>query len=215
MNNDDLNNKMDVSALPFSQACENNKQPILEVLQTELQGSNHVLEIGSGTGQHSVYFAPHLAHLKWQTSDVTSNHRHIVAWHDAYPAPNLYPPLTFDLTINLRPINGQLNTPYDVMFTANTLHIIGWNLVKNLFALAGDTLQKDNKLIVYGPFNEDGDYTNEGNQRFDAMLRAGNSDSGIRHKEEVVSLASEHHLQLVTTYAMPANNQLLVFQKAK
>ncbi|PYE40051.1 DUF938 domain-containing protein [Psychrobacter fozii] len=215
MHHDDVNSKVDISALPFSQACENNKQPILEVLQTELQDFNHVLEIGSGTGQHSVYFAPHLSHLKWQTSDVTSNHRHIIAWHDAYPAPNLYPPLAFDLTINLRPINGQLNTPYDAIFTANTLHIIGWSLVKKLFALAGDTLQTDNKLIVYGPFNEHGDYTSEGNQRFDAMLRAGNPDSGIRHKEDVVSLASEHHLQLVTTYAMPANNQLLVFQKAK
>ena len=215
MHHDDVNSKVDISALPFSQACENNKQPILEVLQTELQDFNHVLEIGSGTGQHSVYFAPRLAHLKWQTSDVTSNHRHIIAWHDAYPAPNLYPPLPFDLTINLRPINGQLNTPYDVIFTANTLHIIGWDLVKKLFALAGDTLQTDNKLIVYGPFNEHGDYTSEGNRRFDAMLRAGNPDSGIRHKEDVLNLASEHHLQLVTTYAMPANNQLLVFQKAK
>ncbi|MDN3452082.1 MULTISPECIES: DUF938 domain-containing protein [unclassified Psychrobacter] len=213
MHNDDLNNKVDVSALPFSQACENNKQPILEVLQSELQGSNHVLEIGSGTGQHSVYFAPHLAHLKWQTSDVTSNHRHIIAWHDAYPAPNLYAPLAFDLSTDAVPVNSQLNLPYDAMFTANTLHIIGWDLVKKLFALAGDTLQTDDKLIVYGPFNEHGDYTSEGNQRFDAMLRAGNPDSGIRHKEDIVSLAKVHHLQLRKTYTMPANNQLLVFQK--
>lgn len=96
MHNGDLNNKVDVSALPCSQACENNKQPILEVLQIELQDSHHVLEIGSGTGQHSVHFAPHLSHLKWQTSDVISNHRHIMAWHQAYPTPNLYAPLAFD-----------------------------------------------------------------------------------------------------------------------
>ena len=215
MHNDDLNNKVDVSALPFSQACENNKQPILEVLQTELQGFTHVLEIGSGTGRHSVHFAPNLPDVQWQTSDVTSNHRHIIAWHDAYPAPNLYAPLAFDLSTDAVPVNSQLNLPYDAMFTANTLHIISWPLVERLFALASHALSTDGKLIVYGPFNEHGDYTSEGNQRFDAMLRAGNSDSGIRHKEEVVSLASEHHLQLVTTYAMPANNQLLVFQKAK
>ena len=36
------------AALPFSQACENNKQPILEVLQQELKDSHHVLEVGSG-----------------------------------------------------------------------------------------------------------------------------------------------------------------------
>ncbi|WP_338104537.1 DUF938 domain-containing protein [Psychrobacter celer] len=72
MNKDNLGNT-DISSadrLPFSQACENNKQPILEVLQKELQDSTHVLEVGSGTGQHSVYFAPNLPHLHWQTSDV-------------------------------------------------------------------------------------------------------------------------------------------------
>ncbi|WP_201571604.1 DUF938 domain-containing protein [Psychrobacter nivimaris] len=213
LDSDNPNNKVDISALPFSQACENNKQPILEVLQSELQGSNHVLEIGSGTGQHSVYFAPHLSHLKWQTSDVTGNHRHIIAWHNAYPAPNLYAPLAFDLSTDSVPVNSQFNLPYDVIFTANTLHIISWALVERLFALASDALPVDGKLIVYGPFNEDGKYTSEGNQRFDAMLRAGNPDSGIRDKEDVVSLANAHYLQLSKTYVMPANNQLLVFRK--
>ena len=223
LDSDNPNNKVDISALPFSQACENNKQPILEVLQTELQSSSHVLEIGSGTGQHSVYFAPHLSHLKWQTSDVTGNHRHIIAWHNAYPAPNLYLPLTFDLAQDSVPVSshldsGHLNSsdiakPYDVIFTANTLHIISRALVERLFTLVGQALPVDGKLIIYGPFNENGNYTSEGNQRFDAMLRAGNPDSGIRHKEDIISLAKAHRLQLSKTYAMPANNQLLVFQK--
>lgn len=223
LDSDNSNSKVDISALPFSQACENNKQPILEVLQTELQGSNHVLEIGSGTGQHSVHFAPNLPEIQWQTSDVTGNHRHIIAWHNAYPAPNLYSPLAFDLAHDSVPVGGHLDSnhlnssdiakPYDVIFTANTLHIISWALVERLFALAGVTLQTDDKLIVYGPFNEHGKYTSEGNQRFDAMLRAGNPDSGIRDKEDIVSLAKAHHLQLSQTYAMPANNQLLVFYK--
>jgi len=223
LESDNPNNKVDISALPFSQACENNKQPILEVLQTELQSSSHVLEIGSGTGQHSVYFAPNLPEIQWQTSDVIGNHRHIITWHSAYPAPNLYSPLAFDLAHDSVPVSSHLDSgysnssdidkPYDVIFTANTLHIISWALVERLFTLAGDALPVDGKLIVYGPFNENGKYTSEGNQRFDAMLRAGNSDSGIRHKEDVVNLANAHHLQLSKTYAMPANNQLLVFQK--
>ena len=213
LDSDNPNNKVDISALPFSQACENNKQSILEILQTELQGCNRLLEIGSGTGQHSVYFAPHLLHLKWQTSDVTGNHRHIVAWHNAYPAPNLYSPLAFDLSTDSVPVNSQFNLPYVVIFTANTLHIISRALVERLFALAGEALPVDGKLIVYGPFNEHGKYTSEGNQRFDRMLRAGNPDSGIRDKEDVVNLANAHYLQLRKTYAMPANNQLLVFQK--
>jgi len=223
LDSDNSNSKVDISALPFSQACENNKQPILEVLQTELQGFSHVLEIGSGTGQHSVYFAPHLSHLKWQTSDVTGNHRHIIAWHNAYPASNLYLPLAFDLAQDSVPVSSHLDSdhlngshvdkPYDVIFTANTLHIISWALVERLFTLASEALPVDGKLIIYGPFNENGNYTSEGNQRFDAMLRAGNPDSGIRDKEDIISLANANHLQLSKTYAMPANNQLLVFRK--
>jgi len=213
MKSDHLNNKADITALPFSQACENNKQPILEVLQTELKGFNHVLEVGSGTGQHSVYFAPNLPEIQWQTSDVISNHRYIAAWHNAYPAPNLYSPLAFDLNTDAIPFSSRADSPYDAIFTANTLHIISWNLVERLFALASDALPVDGKLIIYGPFNEHGKYTSEGNQRFDTMLRAGNANSGIRDKEDVVHLAKSQHLEFVNTYTMPANNQLLVFRK--
>ncbi|MGO2506519.1 MAG: DUF938 domain-containing protein [Psychrobacter alimentarius] len=205
---------MPSDALPFSQACENNKQPILSVLQKELAETSHVLEVGSGTGQHSVYFAPRLEHLIWQTSDVLANHSAIHAWHAAYPASNLYAPLAFDLSSDPIPINTDIHTPYDALFTANTLHIIAWSLVERLFALAGDTLPIGDKLIAYGPFNENGHYTSASNQQFDINLRQRDPKSGIRHKEDIVALASQHDLTLSNTYALPANNQILVFIKA-
>jgi hypothetical protein len=126
--------------------------------------------------------------------------------------------LAFDLAcdsvpINRQSVNSNIAKPYDAIFTANTLHIISWALVERLFVLAGDALPVDGKLIVYGPFNENGTYTSAGNQRFDAMLRQDNADSGIRHKEDIISLANAHHLQLSKIYTMPANNQLLVFRK--
>lgn len=215
MSNDHLGNT-DINtsvALPFSQACENNKRPILAVLQRELQDARHVLEVGSGTGQHSVYFAPQLAHLKWQTSDVSANHDIIKAWQDAYPAPNLYPPLVFDLAQNVLPLNPDINEPYDAVFTANTLHIIDWSLVKNLVALTSKALPVHGKLIIYGPFNVQGDYTSAGNRQFDAMLRQRNSGSGIRDLEAITELAKTHQLRLKSNHNMPANNQLLVFEK--
>ena len=215
MSNDNLSNT-DVNAsaaLPFSQACENNKRPILAILQQELQDARHVLEVGSGTGQHSVYFAPQLAHLKWQTSDVSANHDIIKAWHQAYPAPNLYPPLIFDLAQNVLPFNPDINESYDAVFTANTLHIIDWSLVKNLFALAAQALPVQGKLIVYGPFNEQGRYTSASNRQFDAMLRQRNSGSGIRDIEAITELAERYQLLLKSNHDMPANNQLLVFEK--
>lgn len=213
MDKDNLRNTDIVANLPFSQACENNKSAILEVLKNELVDATQVLEIGSGTGQHSVYFAPNLTHLQWQTSDVEANHWAIKAWHAAYPAPNLHEPLVFDLVHDSMPMSAFNNEPYDAVFTANTLHIISWALVEQLFQLVGEALPINSKLIVYGPFNDNGHYTSEGNRQFDAMLRRGNSSSGIRDKEDVVALAALHHLRLANTYKMPANNQLLVFQK--
>lgn len=200
-------------ALPFSQACENNKQPILSVLRKELAKAAHVLEVGSGTGQHSVYFAPRLAHLTWQTSDVLANHTAIYAWHTAHPATNLYAPLAFDLSVDSVPINPETKGSYDALFTANTLHIIAWPLVVRLFALAGETLPLHGKLLVYGPFNKNGNYTSASNQQFDMSLRQRDPNSGIRNKEDILALANTHHLTLTNTYALPANNQILVFRK--
>lgn len=202
-----------IANLPFSQACENNKQPILSVLQKELKDSLHVLEVGSGTGQHSVYFAPRLAHLTWQTSDVVNNHASINAWHAAHPAANLYAPLAFDLAHDPVPVNEAVAAPYDAVFTANTLHIISWPLVEKLFNLVGGVLPAHGKLIVYGPFNENGHYTSGSNQQFDISLRQRDANSGIRNLEDIIELAKQHRLTLNERYAMPANNQILVFQK--
>lgn len=202
-----------IANLPFSQACENNKQPILSVLQKELKDSLHVLEVGSGTGQHSVYFAPRLAHLTWQTSDVVNNHASINAWHAAHPAANLYAPLAFDLAHDPVPVNEAVAAPYDAVFTANTLHIISWPLVEKLFNLVGGVLPAHGKLIVYGPFNENGHYTSGSNQQFDISLRQRDANSGIRNLEDIIEVAEQHRLTLNERYAMPANNQILVFQK--
>ena len=215
MLNHDLDNSQSIApaGIAFSQACENNKQPILTVLQEELKDFKHVLEVGSGTGQHSVYFAPKLTHLTWQTSDVFVNHATINAWHNAYLAPNLYAPLTFDVSCDSVPINEVANAPYDAVFTANTLHIMSWSLVAKLFQLVGDMLPLNGKFIVYGPFNENGIYSSASNRQFDHSLRQRDANSGIRHLEDVIDLANAHHLTLSRRYEMPSNNQILVFEK--
>ena len=215
MLNDDSDNSQSIApaGIAFSQACENNKQPILEVLQQELQASTHVLEVGSGTGQHSVYFAPRLTYLTWQTSDVFVNHATINAWHAAYPAPNLYAPLTFDVSCDSVPMKNAVDITYDAVFTANTLHIMSWSLVAKLFQLVGDILPLNGKFIVYGPFNEKGSYSSASNRQFDHSLRQRDANSGIRHLEDVIDLANAHHLTLSRRYEMPSNNQILVFEK--
>lgn len=209
------NTDVDIAAkLPFSQACENNKAAILTVLQKELQTARHVLEIGSGTGQHSVYFAPKLMHLNWQCSDLPENIRAIQAWHQAYPASNLPPVLELDLAAADDFFkNSTQPQHYDAIFIANTLHIISWPLVERLFSFAAAQLSSHGKLIIYGPFNEQGQFTSAGNAQFDAMLRARDPKSGIRDKVEINELARQNGFALSAQYAMPANNQILVFQK--
>ncbi|MDO7658129.1 MAG: class I SAM-dependent methyltransferase, partial [OM182 bacterium] len=59
--------------LPFSQSCENNKQPILAQLESLLADRRHVLEIAGGTGQHAEYFASALPNIRWQSSDIPDN----------------------------------------------------------------------------------------------------------------------------------------------
>ena len=205
--------------LPFSQACENNKDPILNVLQQELQNYHHVFEVGSGTGQHSVYFAPRLSHLQWQTSDVIDNHEVIQGWHDQYPASNLHAPLAFDLTKDRIPkspnsIDSETgNYPYDAVFTANTLHIIAWPLVEKLFELVGNVLPLNGKFIIYGPFTENGQYSSDSNRQFDKQLSERDPNSGIRDKKALIALANDYKLVLDNHYQMPANNEILVFKK--
>lgn len=194
-------------ALPFSQACENNQEPILAVLRQALADRRHVLEVGSGTGQHSVYFAPRLPHLVWQTSDLAGNHAGIRAWHAAHPAPNLRAPLLLDLAGSAWPAGA-----FDAVFSANTAHIVAWPLVQRLFALAGGQLPGGGVLALYGPFNYGGRFTSDSNRAFDAWLRQRDAASGVRHFEDIVALGTEHGLALEADHAMPANNRLLVFR---
>ncbi len=196
---------------PFAQSCENNQAPILEVLQHAFADRQHVLEIGSGTGQHSVYFAPRLPHLVWQTSELPVLHAVIAAWHADFPAPNLRLPVALDLACSDWP---QTNAgAFDAAFTSNTLHIVAWLLVERLFALLGQNLPAGGVFAAYGPFNYSGTFTSESNRAFDAWLKGRDAASGIRDFEAVVALAAQHGLQLQADHAMPANNRTLVFQK--
>jgi SAM-dependent methyltransferase len=109
--------------------------------EVRFQHSRHVLEIGSGTGQHSVYFAPRLPQLIWQTSDLADSHAGIQAWHAAHGAPNLRAPLEFDLATDAWPATTD-PSGFDAVFTSNTCHIVAWPLVQRMFELVGSHCPK-------------------------------------------------------------------------
>ncbi|QBG34600.1 DUF938 domain-containing protein [Litorilituus sediminis] len=198
---------------PFSQACENNKRPILEILTKEFSTVNHVLEVGSGTGQHAVFFGQHLPHLTWQTSDLLVNHAGINAWLDEAALDNVQKPIVLDLDDSFPQLDK--NRPIDALYTANTLHIVSWPLVVNFFKLIEKNLPANAVICIYGPFNYQGNFTSQSNADFDLWLKERNSESGIRDIESILKLATSSNLALVEDYSMPANNRLLTFTKVK
>lgn len=194
--------------LPFSQSCENNKEPILSVLRRQFCRSGDVLEIAGGTGQHAVYFAAQLPHLHWQSSDVPDSLATLEPRIALAALPNLPAPLPFDVT------QARLNlAPVDYVFSANSLHIMPAAAVTHFFRHLRTLLKPGGTLCVYGPFKYGGTFTTDSNAQFDQWLKQRNPESGIRDFETVVSLANEAGMSLCEDNAMPANNQLLVFTK--
>ena len=193
---------------PYAESCEQNRDPILEVLRPLLREACHVLEIGSGTGQHAVYFSTQLPHLLWQTSDTIEHHAGINAWLDNGGPVNALPPLELDVRSSAWPTRR-----YDAVFSANTVHIMGWEAVVALFAGVGCVLAPHGLFILYGPFNYSGRYTSESNARFDQWLKARDPQSAIRNFEDLEGLAQSAGLVLHADIEMPVNNRTLVWRK--
>lgn len=191
----------------FSAAYERNHEPILVCLRTFFANTNRVLEVGSGTGQHAVYFGAGLPHLTWQTSDLPQNHASILAWQQQAQLPNVLPPITLDMCAPDWP-----SAPFDAVFTANTCHIMAWPQVEQLFAGAGQLLPSGGLLCVYGPFNYAGQFTSAGNASFDAKLRQQSVQMGIRDFEALDELAVAAGFALQVDQAMPANNRMLLWR---
>lgn len=196
------------SELGYSAASERNKKPILDVLKIELTDSREIWEIGSGTGQHAVFFSEEMPHLIWHPCDLKRNHRDILARVTDARLPNLKPPVELDVNVFPWPMKSA-----GAIFSANTLHIISKSSVEAFFKGVDQYLAKNGMLIVYGPFNYNGNFTTESNARFDQQLKQRDPVSGIRDFEWVDELAQIANCSLKMDYEMPANNRLLVWVK--
>jgi cyclopropane fatty-acyl-phospholipid synthase-like methyltransferase len=193
---------------PFSPACERNREPILQSLQTHFAKVRRVLEIGSGTGQHAVHFAAAMPWLQWQCSDRRENLPGIRAWLAEAALPNTPAPLPLDVSTG-----PWLHRRFDAVFSANTLHIMAWPEVEAMFAGLNRTIAAAATVVVYGPFNYRGRFTSDSNREFDASLRTRDPRMGVRDIEAVDALAAAIGLARVADRGMPANNRLLVWRR--
>lgn len=195
--------------LPHSEACERNKKVILDVLKKQLVDHKKVLEIGTGTAQHAVYFARHLPHLIWQPSDQAPYLSDIQTRIELEAGENVISPVLLDVSQQQWSLEN-----IDAVFSANTLHIMSWHNVQHFFRGVGQVLQPKGKLIVYGPFKYSGQYTSDSNGEFDLWLKQRDPQSGIRDFEQIDQLAEQQGLNMIEDIAMPANNQCLIWQRA-
>jgi SAM-dependent methyltransferase len=198
-----------MAEMGFSEACERNKQPILNVLQQAFGACNDILEVGSGTGQHAVCFARALRHLSWQPTDTGDYLPGLRNRLNAEAPENVADVIELDVRMRPWPVNH-----YDGIFSANTLHYMGKDCVEAFFDGVAKALLPGGVLAVYGPFIYKGDFTSSSNARFDIFLKQEDPLRGIRDFEWVAELASAKQLELRDDYALPANNQLLIWRKA-
>lgn len=193
---------------PFSQACENNKEYILDKLLPLFSAGSMVLEIGTLTAQHICYFAEAMPLVYWVPSDLDENLPTVLAGLEDCTLPNISAPIELDVAEGPWPI-GQV----DGIFTANTLHIMRNEYVELFFRNAGAALKTGGLLCVYGPFKYGGNFTTPSNASFDVWLKQRDPRSGVRDFEQVQNRAQDAGLELLADHAMPANNQMLVWRK--
>lgn len=201
--------------IPFSEACERNKDVILEAIKPYLEKVDTVLEVGSGTAQHAIHFSQALTHLQWQTSDQCDYLSGICAALANAKSNNgeLENVLTpFELNVN-QPVWDKSGKRYKAVYTANTFHIMAQADVEQFFSGLGVVTQNGSYLIVYGPFKYAGKFTSDSNSDFDVSLRSRGVGSAIRDFEVVNQLACEQGFTLINDYTMPANNQCLVWRR--
>ena len=189
---------------PYASASEQNKQVIYDAIESYLAGD--VLEIGSGSGQHAVFFAAHKPELIWQTSDLAENLPGIELWIESSSLGNLPPPIELDVLSTWPPHH------YDFICTANTLHIMDREMVAQCIHGVGECLVPGGVFAVYGPFNYGGEHTSPSNAQFDQYLKARDPVSGIKDFEWLNELAECAGMYLIEDIEMPANNRTLIWQ---
>lgn len=193
---------------PVSEPCLRNQQPITDALTPYLQSHHRWLELGSGTGQHGVYIAQHFPEVVWQLTDLADAQEGLRLWQTEAALNNLPPPQPLDVTNAA--VSGSL---YDGVFTANTIHFVSWQIASALIQFASASLITGGIFGIYGPFNEKGRFTGDGNARLDAWLKGRDPTSGIKDRDDIAREAQIHSLTLEADMTMPANNRILVFRK--
>ena len=201
-----------MDARRYAPATERNREPILDVLLRVLPNQGNILEIASGTGEHSIFFASHLSPRQWYPSEPESELRNsIIAWQSQHKSDNLHPPLDINAAAEYWSIEEQ-DITINAIVNINMIHISPWETCLGLMAGAKRILPIGGILYLYGPYKQNGKHTAPSNEAFDQSLRSRNPQWGVRNLEDVISVAKENGLLFQEVVKMPANNLSVVFK---
>jgi SAM-dependent methyltransferase len=194
----------------FAPSSARNRDPILAVLGPRLPARGRVLEIASGSGEHTMHLAGAYSGVTFQPSDPDAENRaSIDAWTAHLGLANVEPALHIDATKTFAPV-----TAVDVVVCINMIHIAPWPAAVGLIRNAAGVLPVGGFLYFYGPYRRNGAHTAPSNAAFDESLRARDPSWGIRDLEAVVELAKNAGFAAPDVVEMPANNLSVIFERA-
>lgn len=197
----------------YSPSIARNREAIRDVLRVHLSLPARALEIASGTGEHGAFFVADLSGLDWTYSDIDGPSLNSQrAWRDAMGAPLLRGPLEINAA-EAKWGDAELPGAWDVIFSANMVHIAPFEAASGLIDGAGRLLKIGGVLTLYGPFARDGVIA-PSNAAFDESLKRRDAQWGVRDLDgELVPLAEKAGLRLESVVQMPANNLTVFFRK--
>lgn len=197
----------------YSPSIARNREVIRDVLKAHLALPARVLEIASGTGEHGAFFVEALPGLDWTYSDIDGlSLESQRAWRKASGSLRMSGPLE----INAADANwSEAEQPetWDVIFSANMVHIAPFEAAVGLIAGAGRLLKAGGMLVLYGPFARDSVIA-PSNAAFDDSLKIRDARWGVRDLDrDLVPLAEKAGLRLDAVVQMPTNNLTVFFRK--
>tara|TARA_Y100000991_G_scaffold45626_1_gene32336 strand:+ start:610 stop:1239 length:630 start_codon:yes stop_codon:yes gene_type:complete len=204
-----LNNRL------FFSATQRNKDCIGDVLSKIIKKNGSILEIGSGSGEHGVYFQKRFPEIIWQTTDPDLLHRKsIISWIE-YEKLHKKMPQPLELDVENTPWKIPLNLAGSIqgIVSINMIHVARWNCTISLFRGAGELLKRGQFLILYGPFKICNKHISQSNYLFDNSLKIQNDLWGIRNLEEVTEEAKKTGFCQEDIIRMPANNFSIIYRK--
>ena len=199
----------------FFASTQRNRDSIVVVLSKIIKKYGSVLEIGSGSGEHGVFFQKCFPEIIWQTSDPKLAHRKSISSWIKYEELNKKMPQPIVLDVEKIPWEIPMNVVHSLqgIVSINMIHVAQWSCTVSLFRESGKLLNKGKFLMLYGPFKINKKHTSQSNNCFDNSLKLQNDLWGIRNLEDVSVEAEKFGFLQESAFKMPANNFSIIYRK--